>query len=508
MAFCAVACTDISAYTVTFDTNGLVKIEAQTVLYKETAAQPEDPSVEGYIFEGWFVGESEYDFATPVTQNVTVSAKFTQIKYNVVIDYAGKGENQSLTIAHNGLVEQPEDPSVEGFEFVGWFVGENEYDFATPVKSDLTIVAAFDAITYQIVINVNDEQNTQINAEINHKATVNKPEDPARKGFIFIGWFVGENEYDFTAPVTSDLEIDAVWEEEVTMNKVVGAWAGVEAMMGMELAAYNIVIFADGTGSGSQVMSGYEMPMDITGFSVENNRLVMSYNDDYGYPATHEFKYENGKLVGIGITGGSYATVEMSEKDINAEEIVGVYEGSEDYSGMAIPYSVIVNEDGTISATIVFGSVADLDVVEISNKLVLSYYGMNFVLACDGEKFVGVGAMGGALVLNKKVVVPSEEITMEDIAGTWTGAESAYGMETVYTIVINADGTGSVSYDMGFGATELLSVSFAVESGNLIVSYKNYGYDDEEFSKMVFEYNEGSLIGTGVMGGVIALTKV
>ena len=36
-----------------------------------------DPTLEGYLFDGWFIGKIAYDFSKPVTQNLTLTAKWT-----------------------------------------------------------------------------------------------------------------------------------------------------------------------------------------------------------------------------------------------------------------------------------------------------------------------------------------------------------------------------------------------------------------------------------------------
>ena len=41
-----------------------------------TVTKPADPTREGYIFKGWFLGETEYDFATKVTGPITLIAKW------------------------------------------------------------------------------------------------------------------------------------------------------------------------------------------------------------------------------------------------------------------------------------------------------------------------------------------------------------------------------------------------------------------------------------------------
>ncbi|MCR5013016.1 MAG: InlB B-repeat-containing protein, partial [Lachnospiraceae bacterium] len=71
-------------YTVTFNANGHGKApDAQTVTSGEKAEYPEKPTVEGYIFGGWYT-EKEcntlYDFTSPVTGNITLYAKWEEDK--------------------------------------------------------------------------------------------------------------------------------------------------------------------------------------------------------------------------------------------------------------------------------------------------------------------------------------------------------------------------------------------------------------------------------------------
>lgn len=65
-------------YTVTFK-NGDAVVKTATVNEGETVAAPEElPVAEGKGFIGWYVGETAYDPATPVTADVTVTAKWTE----------------------------------------------------------------------------------------------------------------------------------------------------------------------------------------------------------------------------------------------------------------------------------------------------------------------------------------------------------------------------------------------------------------------------------------------
>ena len=68
-------------HTVTYESNGGSTVPSQTVKYNETANKPADPTKSGYTFAGWYTEEkltNKYDFATPVTGNITLYAKWTR----------------------------------------------------------------------------------------------------------------------------------------------------------------------------------------------------------------------------------------------------------------------------------------------------------------------------------------------------------------------------------------------------------------------------------------------
>ena len=66
----------IVKYTVTFNSNGGSEVKAATVVKGEKVTKPTDPTREGYAFKGWFNGETEYDFDSAVTADITLVAKW------------------------------------------------------------------------------------------------------------------------------------------------------------------------------------------------------------------------------------------------------------------------------------------------------------------------------------------------------------------------------------------------------------------------------------------------
>ncbi|WP_445341749.1 RCC1 domain-containing protein [Bifidobacterium sp. ESL0827] len=69
-----------AAYTVTFnDPEGNTSTPSQSVPSGGQASRPKDPARDGYLFDGWFTGNTAYDFTRPVTGNITLTAKWTRI---------------------------------------------------------------------------------------------------------------------------------------------------------------------------------------------------------------------------------------------------------------------------------------------------------------------------------------------------------------------------------------------------------------------------------------------
>ena len=124
-------------YTVTFSDG----IESQTVSYGELVTEPTAPVKEGFTFGGWYNGDALYAFSTPVSSDLALTAKWTQITYTVTFDSVGGSSVESQTVAHGQTATEPTAPVKEGFIFDGWFVEGSKYDFSSPIMADMTLTA-------------------------------------------------------------------------------------------------------------------------------------------------------------------------------------------------------------------------------------------------------------------------------------------------------------------------------------------------------------------------------
>ena len=140
-------------YTVKFNTNGGSSVSSQRIEDGKAASKPSDPTKKGYSFIGWYSDEAcnnVYDFATAVTGNITIYAKWSIESYTVSFDVKGGNETiDSQTVEYNGTITKPADPTKEGYTFGGWYTSSSyytEFVFTSKVTKSFTLYAKWNEI--------------------------------------------------------------------------------------------------------------------------------------------------------------------------------------------------------------------------------------------------------------------------------------------------------------------------------------------------------------------------
>ena len=210
-------------YTVTFDSYGGTPVPpAQEVEYGHTATKPADPTLKGYTFAFWYLGEDEqnataYDFDTPVTENITLTAKWNINKYTVAFNTDGGTPVPPAQEVEYGLTAtKPADPTLKGYTFAFWYLGEDEqnataYDFDTPVTENITLTAKWNINKYTVAFNTDGGTPVPPAQEVEYGLTATEPAAPEKTGYTFDGWYLGDEKYDFSAAVEQNITLTAKW---------------------------------------------------------------------------------------------------------------------------------------------------------------------------------------------------------------------------------------------------------------------------------------------------------
>ena len=176
----------------------------QIVQTGEKAIEPDVPSRQGYQFTDWYLDDTKYDFAAPVTGDMTLTAKWTANSYTITFDTDGGSEVAPIAQDYGTAITAPADPTREGYTFIGW----DKAIPATMPAENMIITAKWKVNQYTITFDtdggseiapITQDYGTQITA----------PADPTRGGYTFIGW-------DKAIPATmpaGDMTITAKWKD-------------------------------------------------------------------------------------------------------------------------------------------------------------------------------------------------------------------------------------------------------------------------------------------------------
>ena len=156
------------------------------------ARQPLAPTRDGYTFAGWTYdseGTEPVDFTKPVQgggDHVTFYAQWTKNETPAVqthkVNFYVDGSTTTVEVEDGKTVAQPSDPSVDGFNFVGWSSSKEsfkKFDFSTPITEDTTVYAFFTAKTPKSETLKKDEGKKQVAADKKDEAKAEKKDDAA-----------------------------------------------------------------------------------------------------------------------------------------------------------------------------------------------------------------------------------------------------------------------------------------------------------------------------------------
>ncbi len=186
---------------------------------------------ENKIFGGWFLDENltRPYLKTRITGDMTLYARFIE-RGEYVVTFIYENGTGDTTHVMSGALCEPKEPSKAGYTFVGWenvSTGEMYTFGAAPDTALLYLRAVWQRVSDKVTLTVNyaDGVTPPLVESLPYNTTLTPPEAPERAEYSFIGWYLdeaGTRPYDFSAPLTKDLTIYAVWLDDIASvgNKI------------------------------------------------------------------------------------------------------------------------------------------------------------------------------------------------------------------------------------------------------------------------------------------------
>ena len=165
--FCVSVFYTINQYTVIFDSVGGTPASAAVKQdYNTAVSEPDNVVKTGYAFRFWSKdGSTAYNFSTPITEDITLSAVWVINQYTITFDSVGGTPVPAVIKQDYGTaVTAPTDTVTKtGYEFKFWSAdGETEYTFNTMPAENITLSAVWEAKKFAYTVKYQDAAGNKI----------------------------------------------------------------------------------------------------------------------------------------------------------------------------------------------------------------------------------------------------------------------------------------------------------------------------------------------------------
>ena len=202
-------------YTITFDTNGGNPIDSIILESGSNLTNIKEPTKEGYLFVGWLKDGIEYDCNKPVKEDMTLTASWIEtpdLLNDYTIIFVSHGYEEKVTVQENSTVQEPIAKEKENYNFAGWYLNNEKYDFNTKVTKDMIIVAKYEIKTVTVTYDLDGGMGITSKI-IPIGKTIEIPNPPTKEGYKFVKWILNDQPFSFNTPIKEDITIKAVWQQ-------------------------------------------------------------------------------------------------------------------------------------------------------------------------------------------------------------------------------------------------------------------------------------------------------
>ena len=209
-----VATWELATYDLFYNLDGgILESENPTTYTMNDEFILNNPTKNGYNFLGWYVNDVKIEkIEKGSTGNLTLLAKWELQKHTIEFNSNGGTNVSNQIVNHFDKVLEPDHPTRLGYDFLGWFIGEDEYDFNNEVTTNLELVAKWQIINYNINYYLNDSINNSSNPSSYTVEDTISLLNPTKKGYIFVGWYVNDNKVEqINLGTTGHLMLVAKW---------------------------------------------------------------------------------------------------------------------------------------------------------------------------------------------------------------------------------------------------------------------------------------------------------
>ena len=200
---------------------------------------PAIPEKEGYEILGWSIENS-----AEVKSDLTATAVYGLKKHTITFDtQGGSAMDEREYSADDPVTAFGEEPTKEGYDFAGWYVGETKFVFGELLTEDITLTAKWTAKKFTVTIVNGEFADTTM--EVEYNSTVDETSF-AKDGYTFGGLFTDKdctNKYN-GQKITGETTLYALWtkNENTSGGGCTGSASASSMLLGLVALASGVVI--------------------------------------------------------------------------------------------------------------------------------------------------------------------------------------------------------------------------------------------------------------------------
>lgn len=153
---------------------------------------------------------------------IVETAMLLNRKTTLTVSYEVNGEIiKTENVTEGNKATKPTEPTKEGYDFLGWFLGTEKFDFSTAIKDNIKLEARWisktdeNNKTYTVTLNI-DGKKEELKTDAS--GILEDVKEPTKSGYKFLGWYIGDEKVDLSKPFEEDTTIVAKW-EKIESNK-------------------------------------------------------------------------------------------------------------------------------------------------------------------------------------------------------------------------------------------------------------------------------------------------
>lgn len=128
-----------------------------------------------------------------------------QAQYKVTFDI---DENQKTSqIVKKGECIKDPLPTKEGYVFLGWYYNDEPFDVKTGIDKNMTLSAKWSPLDLKVTFVI--DKDNKVEVDYVYGNLVKEIKKPEKEDYIFLGWYLEEEKYDFSKALSSNITLTA-----------------------------------------------------------------------------------------------------------------------------------------------------------------------------------------------------------------------------------------------------------------------------------------------------------